>query len=120
MNIEEVRDYCLLKSGAEETFPFGESTSVMKVGGKIFALINLEGLASVNLKCDPIKAVELRESFPSIMPGYHMNKRHWNTVLLDGSLSRELICLMLDQSYELIFQSLPEKTKSEIIKAQDQ
>ena len=114
MNLEELRDYCLSKKGALESFPFGDTTLVVKVGDKIFALINLDGPPSINLKCDPAKAIELREFYLSIIPGYHMNKKHWNTVLLDGSLSNELIRSMLDHSYELVLKSLPEKLRKKI------
>jgi predicted DNA-binding protein (MmcQ/YjbR family) len=114
MDIEEVRGYCLSKKGAMESFPFDDTTLVVKVGDKIFALLMLEGEASINLKCDPSKAIELREIYPSIIPGYHMNKKHWNTVMLDGSLPKDLIISMLDHSYELVFNSLPEKLRKEI------
>jgi predicted DNA-binding protein (MmcQ/YjbR family) len=114
MNVEEVRGYCLSKKGAIEGFPFDDTTLVVKVGDKIFALLNLEGPPSINLKCDPVKALELREIYPSVIPGYHMNKKHWNTVMLDGSLPNELIISMLDDSYELVFNSLPEKLRKEI------
>jgi predicted DNA-binding protein (MmcQ/YjbR family) len=114
MNVEEVRGYCLSKKGAIEGFPFGDTTLVVKVGDKIFALLNLDGPPSINLKCDPAKALELREIYPSIIPGYHMNKKHWNTVMLDGSLPIEVMLSMLDHSYELVFNSLPEKLRKEI------
>jgi predicted DNA-binding protein (MmcQ/YjbR family) len=85
MNIEEVRNFCLKLNGTEEDYPFGENTLVFKVGGKIFALTSLDSIPlQINLKCDPEKAVELRETYDSVIPGYHMNKRHWNTVILDG------------------------------------
>lgn len=115
MNVEEVRGYCLSKKGAIEGFPFDDTTLVVKVGDKIFALLSLEGESSINLKCDPLRAIELREIYPSIIPGYHMNKKHWNTVMLDGSLPNDLILSMLDHSYELVFNSLPEKLRKEII-----
>jgi predicted DNA-binding protein (MmcQ/YjbR family) len=114
MNVEEVRGYCLSKKGAIEGFPFDDTTLVIKVGDKIFALLNLDGTPSINLKCDPAKALELREIYPSIIPGYHMNKKHWNTLMLDGSLPNELMLSMLDDSYELVFNSLPEKLRKEI------
>ena len=114
MNIEEVRSYCLSCKGAIESFPFDDTTLVVKVGGKIFVLFNLEGERSINLKCDPDRAIELRESYPAIIPGYHMNKKHWNTVYLDGSLSDDLICRMILDSYLLVLQSLPGKIRSEI------
>jgi predicted DNA-binding protein (MmcQ/YjbR family) len=114
MNVEEVRGYCFSKKGAIEGFPFDDTTLVVKVGAKIFALLNLDGPPSINLKCDPAKALELREICPFVIPGYHMNKKHWNTVLLDGSLPNDLIISMLDHSYELVFNSLPEKIRKEI------
>jgi predicted DNA-binding protein (MmcQ/YjbR family) len=114
MNVEEVRGYCLSKKGAIEGFPFDDTTLVIKVGDKIFALLNLDGPPSINLKCDPVKALELREIYPSIIPGYHMNKKHWNTIMLDGSLPNEVMVSMLDHSYELVFNSLPDKIRKEI------
>jgi len=114
MNVEEVRGYCLSKKGAMESFPFDDTTLVLKVGDKIFALLSLDDPASINLKCDPAKAIDLREIYPSIIPGYHMNKKHWNTVMLDGSLPNDLIISMLDDSYDLVFNSLPEKLRKEI------
>lgn len=112
MDIEEIRAYCLTKNGTEESFPFDNTTLVVKVGGKIFILISLEGDISMNLKCDPEKAIELRESNPAIIPGWHMNKKHWNTVILDGSLSKKLLFEMIDHSYDLVFESLPGKIKA--------
>ena len=117
MDVEAIRAYCLTKKGVEEGFPFGDTTLVVKVGGKIFVLINLEGDASMNLKCDPGKAIELREANPAIIPGYHMNKKHWNTIVLDGSLSKSLIMEMIDHSYDLVFHSLPGKVQVEIKQA---
>ena len=114
MNIEEVRSYCLSCKGAIESFPFDDTTLVVKVGGKIFVLFNLEGEHSINLKCDPDRAIELRESYPAIIPGYHMNKKHWNTVYLDGSVPDDLICKMIGDSYQLVLQSLSGKIRSEI------
>ena len=114
MNIEEVRSYCLSYRGAIESFPFDDTTLVVKVGGKIFILVNLEGDRSINLKCDPDKAIELRETYPAIIPGYHMNKKHWNTVYLDGSLPDRLIRDMISHSYQLVLKSLPGKIRSEI------
>jgi len=114
MDIEAIRAYCLTKKGVEEGFPFGDDTLVIKVGGKIFVLINLDGDPSMNLKCEPDWAIELREANPAILPGYHMNKKHWNTVVLDGSLSKRLILEMIDHSYELVLKSLPFKLRMEI------
>jgi len=114
MDVEAIRAYCLTKKGLEEGFPFGDTTLVIKVGGKIFVLMNLDGDPSMNLKCDPDRAIDLREENPAIIPGYHMNKKHWNTVVLDGSLPKRLILEMIDHSYELVFQSLPLKLRLEI------
>lgn len=114
MNVEELREYCLSKKGALECFPFDEDTLVVKVGGKMFALIDLFGELSINLKCDPEKAIELREVYSAIKPGYHMNKRLWNTVHIDGTLSNTLIKELIDHSYDLVFSSLPKKIKINI------
>ena len=114
MDIEEIRAYCLTKKGVEEGFPFGDTTLVLKVGGKIFVLINLDGDHSMNLKCEPGRAIELREVYPAIIPGFHMNKKHWNTVVLDGSLSKRLIMDMIDHSYDLVFRSLPGKLQLDL------
>jgi predicted DNA-binding protein (MmcQ/YjbR family) len=102
MNIELLRDYCLSKPGVTESFPFGEETLVFKVYGKIFALANLEGDPTLNLKCDPSLALDLRERFASVLPGYHMNKKHWNTILLDGSIPDREVFSWIDHSYELV------------------
>lgn len=114
MDIEAIRAYCLTKKGTEEGFPFDDTTLVIRVGGKIFILISLEGDPSMNLKCDPDQAIDLREANPAIVPGYHMNKKHWNTVMLDGSLSKNLILEMIDHSYDLVLKSLPAKQRTEI------
>jgi predicted DNA-binding protein (MmcQ/YjbR family) len=102
MNIEEVRNHCLNKPGAEESFPFDKETLVFKVNGKMFALLSLEDGSKINLKCDPERAVELREHHPEILPGYHMNKKHWNTVIYNQSLPESLIKELIDHSYGLI------------------
>ena len=114
MNIEDYRLYCLKKTGVTESFPFDSETLVFKVGGKMFALANVENFNSVNLKCDPEKAVLLREHYPGVKPGYHMNKVHWNTVNCDGSISDQLICEWTDESYRLVADSLPGKIKKEL------
>ena len=114
MNIEEFREYCMMKPGVTEVFPFDETTLVFKVMGKMFALTNLEGDWSLNLKCDPIRAIELREMYPAIQPGYHMNKALWNTVMMDGSLSRKLILELIDHSYQLVVDKLPLKLRQEL------
>jgi predicted DNA-binding protein (MmcQ/YjbR family) len=102
MNIEILREYCISKKGATESFPFGEETLVFKVTGKIFALVNLDGDLSINLKCDPVLAIDLRERYSAVTPGYHMNKKHWNTVLLDGSVPDKEVFSWIDHSYNLI------------------
>ncbi|MDI1235143.1 MAG: MmcQ/YjbR family DNA-binding protein [bacterium] len=113
MNIEQYREYCLSKPGTSEDLPFGPDTLVMKVGGKLFALCNIDHFVSINLKCDPEKAVILREQHEQIIPGWHMNKKHWNTVVIDG-LSEKLILELIDHSYELVRNSLPRKIKAEL------
>ena len=103
MNIETLRDYCLSKPGVEETLPFGPDTLVYKVGGKVFLLAGLDSeKLRFNVKCDPDKAMELRESFPCVLPGYHMNKKHWNTIVVDGSVSSKQLNEWIDDSYELV------------------
>lgn len=114
MYLDEIRTYCLNKRGTEEAFPFDTITLVFKVGGKMFALIDADEAKSINLKCDPERAEELREQYDSIIPGYHMNKKHWNTVLLDGSIDRSLIFELIDHSYDLVYASLPKKIKNEL------
>ncbi len=114
MNIETFRSYCLSKKGVSEEFPFDENTLVFKVMGKMFALTDLDNFESVNLKCDPEKAVQLREEFSSVMPGYHMNKKHWNTVLMDASISDRLVKEWIDDSYSLVVDSLPKRMRQEL------
>jgi predicted DNA-binding protein (MmcQ/YjbR family) len=114
MDIEIFRNYCIEKPGVTESFPFDSQTLVFKVGGKMFALSDVEHFNSVNLKCDPELAVQLRERFSAVTPGYHMNKTHWNTVLCDGSVSDPLIFEWIDHSYQLVFNSLPKKIKETI------
>ncbi|NOU18508.1 MAG: MmcQ/YjbR family DNA-binding protein [Bacteroidales bacterium] len=115
MNIEELREYCISKKGVTEGFPFDEVTLVFKVGGKMFALTNLDGEPSVNLKCNPEKAVELREQYSAIIPGYHMSKLHWNTVYMDRSLPENLIKELIDLSYDLVLASLPKAKRNEVL-----
>jgi predicted DNA-binding protein (MmcQ/YjbR family) len=112
MNIEDFRTYCLSKKGVTEEFPFDETTLVFKVMGKMFALTDLDGDFSINLKCDPDLAIELREQHPAVQPGYHMNKKHWNTVLMDGSISQKLIFEWTDHSYNLVVCQLPKNIKT--------
>lgn len=103
MNLESLREYCLSKPGAEESFPFGPDTLVYKVNGKIFLLTGLdEEQLSFNVKYDPDKALELREEFSCVRPGYHMNKKHWNTILIDGSVSSKQLKEWIDHSYDLV------------------
>ena len=111
MDIESIREYCLLKKGVTETLPFNEDTPVYKVGGKMFLLMNLTPPFSINIKCDPEKAVELRERYDAITPGWHMNKTHWNTVMLDGSLTSTLLHEIIDDSYTLVLNSLSKKQR---------
>lgn len=114
MNIESFRNYCLGKKGVTEEFPFDENTLVFKVMGKMFALTDLENFKSVNLKCDPEKAVQLREEFTAVLPGYHMSKKHWNTVLMDGSIPDKLIKTWIDNSYNLVTVSLSKQLQLEL------
>jgi predicted DNA-binding protein (MmcQ/YjbR family) len=108
MDLETIRKYCLEKKSATESFPFGESTLVFKVRGKVFLLMGLDNVPlQFNVKCDPEKAEELREEYGSVLPGYHMNKKHWNTVILNGQLPAKKIREMIDDSYELVARSLP-------------
>ncbi|QEC68452.1 MmcQ/YjbR family DNA-binding protein [Panacibacter ginsenosidivorans] len=110
MDIETLREYCLAKKAATEGFPFGEDTLVFKVMNKIFLLVSLSSSPlQFNAKCDPDKAIELREQYYAVQPGYHMNKKHWNTIIMDGSLSNTLLKEMINNSYNLIVQSLPKK-----------
>jgi len=102
MDIVELRDYCISKPNVTESFPFDEDTLVFKVNGKMFALTNLIGDLTINLKCNPEKAIELREMYPAVEPGYHMNKQHWNTIRIDGSISTSLIKEWIDHSYSLV------------------
>jgi predicted DNA-binding protein (MmcQ/YjbR family) len=102
MDIVALREYCISKKGSDESFPFGDDTLVFKVNGKIFALVNLDGDLSINLKCDPAFAIELRERYSAVSPGYHMNKKHWNTVSVDGSVPDKEIFAWIDHSYDLI------------------
>ncbi|MBK1896801.1 MmcQ/YjbR family DNA-binding protein [Chryseobacterium paridis] len=114
MDANEILDYCLAKKGVTETFPFDNETLVMKVGTKMFLLMALEKQPlGINVKTDPEWSAELREQYPQITGAYHMNKTHWNSVSVDG-LKRDLIFKMIDQSYELVFNSLTKKDQSTI------
>ena len=111
MNIEEIREFCISLKGTTECFPFDDVTLVFKVGGKMYALLSLDGELSINLKCDPARAIELREHYPAVTPGYHMNKKHWNSLLIDGSVPQKLIEQWILDSYTLVKGSLPKKVK---------
>ncbi|MDC8002879.1 MmcQ/YjbR family DNA-binding protein [Aureisphaera galaxeae] len=116
MHIEEFRDYCLAKKGVTESFPFDEHTLVFKVMGKMFAVSGLERTpAQANLKCDPERSEELRAEYDGlIIPGWHMNKHHWNTVMIESNLPHTLIFELIDHSYDLIVSKLPKKVKAEL------
>jgi len=112
MNIEEFRDYCLRKPGVTEETPFGPETLVFKVGGKLFALTDIDTFGSINLKCDPERAIELREAHDYVRPGFHMNKKHWNTVLVGTGAPESQLRNLMDHSYELVLASLPKAVKA--------
>ncbi|MDG1331303.1 MAG: MmcQ/YjbR family DNA-binding protein [Crocinitomicaceae bacterium] len=114
MNVESFRDYCLAKPGVTEGFPFDSNTLVFKVMGKMFALTNVDLFQTVNLKCDPEYAIELRETFQGVKPGYHMSKKHWNTVANESDVPEKLFLEMIDQSYELVVKSLTKKLRNEL------
>ncbi len=115
MNIEEIREYCIAKAGVTEEFPFDEETLVFKVGGKMFLLTDLEDPWWINIKCDPELAVERREAYPEdVTPGYHMNKKHWNTVNIDGVVPDDELRRWIDESYTLVVASLPKKVREKL------
>ena len=118
MNIQQLYEFCLTKKGVTEHFPFDEDTLVFKVGGKMFALSSLiqweKGNPSVNLKCDPERAQELRAEYDAIQPGFHMSKVHWNTIIVNAGVSDVLFKELMDHSYELVFKSLTKKLQTEI------
>ena len=114
MNVEQFRDYCLAKKGVTEGFPFNETTLAFKVKNKMFALTNIAPFTFINLKCDPEKALELREEFDGVAPGYHMSKNHWNSVYLNQDVPNQLIYQLTDDSYNLIVSSLTKKLKEEL------
>ena len=120
MNIEQYRDFCLGKKGVTESFPFDQNTLVFKVSGKMFALTSLkdweEGMQFINLKCDPEYALELRATYESIDPGYHMSKKHWNSVrIYKGELPLQLITQLINHSYDLVVNSLTKKQKEALL-----
>lgn len=111
MFLEEFRAYCLSFDAVTENFPFDQQTLVFKVHGKMFALCDVEDFKSINLKCNPEKAVDLRERYVGIIPGWHMNKTHWNTISVNEDVSKKLIFELTKHSYELVFSSLPKKIR---------
>jgi predicted DNA-binding protein (MmcQ/YjbR family) len=115
MDIEQIRNYCLSKAMVEETLPFGPDNLVYKVAGKVFLLCPMDTeTLQFNVKCDPDLAIELREQYPCVLPGYHMNKKHWNTVMVDGSVSWGQLKEWIDHSYKLVADSLPKKIKDKL------
>ena len=118
MNLQTYYEFCLSKKGVTEHFPFDEDTLVLKVGGKMFALSSLtqweNGKPSVNLKCNPDKAQELRAQYDDIQPGWHMSKIHWNTIAINQEVPDKLVKELINHSYDLVFKSLPKKTQNEI------
>ncbi len=123
MNIQQFYEFCLSKKGVTEHFPFDEETLVFKVGGKMFCLTSLnqweKGTPSLNLKCDPEQAEELRAEYEAIIPGWHMSKIHWNTVAFNGDVSDKMMRKLINHSYELVFKSLTKKIQKEIIELEN-
>jgi len=115
MDIESLRDYCLSKPAVEETLPFGPDILVYKVGGKIFLITSLSAESfRFSVKCDPEKVIELRERYDCVQPGYHLNKKHWNTIIVDGTVSNSMLKEWINDSYDLIVNSLPAKTRDQV------
>lgn len=114
MDIEEFRNFCLSLPGSTESFPFDSDTLVFKVGNKMYALAGVSDFNAFNVKCDPEEAMLLREQYTEVMPGYHMNKQHWNTVRVDGAIQDGLLKKWIQDSYDLILGSLPKKVQAEI------
>ena len=112
ISIETIRNYCLSKPFVRESFPFDDTTLVLKVKDKMFLLMNLEPPVSINVKCDPERAIDLREKHSFVEPGYHMNKKHWNTIRLDEPVPANDLFEWIDHSYDLVFRKLPVKTKT--------
>ena len=114
MNVEELREYCISMKGVEESMPFGPEALVLKVMGKVFLIASLNSTPfQFNVKCDPEKAIELREQYDCVIPGFHMNKKHWNTIILDDSVSDAFLKTWIVDSYNLVFTKLTKKQKSE-------
>ncbi len=115
MNIEEVREYCIAKKATSESFPFDEVSLVIKVGSKMFALLSLdENPKRISLKCNPERAIELREKFSAVQPAYHFNKKHWNMVILDGSISDTHLKQWIDHSYEIVIKGMTKKEQEKM------
>jgi predicted DNA-binding protein (MmcQ/YjbR family) len=118
MNIETFREYCLAKKGTSEDFPFDEVTLCLRVMGKIFAITGLDSERfTVNLKCDPDEALELREQYPEVQPGWHMSKKHWNTVDFEGSLDAQTLRKLIDHSYDQVVKTLKKAEKEALLAA---
>ncbi len=116
MTLEVYRQFCLSKPGVTEELPFGPETLVFKVMGKMFTATDLTDFQSINYKASPEEIEDQRERYPSVVPGYHMSKKHWNTVMMDGSVPDNLILQWIDQSYQLVVDKLPSKLKNELLK----
>jgi len=114
MNIEQFRNYCLAKPFVTEHFPFDETTLVFKVADKMFALCDVDQFAFINLKCEPEKAIDLRERHQGIKPGYHMSKKHWNSVYVNEDVNDDLILSLTDKSYDLVFNSISKEKRDEL------
>lgn len=115
MDIESFRSYCLSKKMTSESLPFGDDTLVFKVADKIFAMADITLFESINLKCDPEQAILLREQYPAVQPGYHMNKKHWNTILMDGAIPDRLLQQWIDDSYHLVIEKMPKKISQQLL-----
>jgi predicted DNA-binding protein (MmcQ/YjbR family) len=120
MNIESFREFCLSLPATDEKMPFDQETLVFTVMDKMFALTNIEKFESVNLKCDPEEAIRLREMYTAVLPGWHMNKKHWNTVQLDGSIDDSQLISWIKHSYDCVVKSLPKKVQNELMKAMEE
>lgn len=120
MDIELIREHCVKKAGVTEGFPFDSDTLVFKVAGKMFALLPLGSASSITLKCDPEYAIELREKYPdTIQSGYHMNKRHWNTISLSGELTVKFLLHLINHSYDKVVSKLPKSAREELKQRKD-
>lgn len=115
MDIVSFREYCLSKPNVTETLPFDDNTLVFKLKGKMFALIDIDPGESCNLKCDPERAEQLRSGYSAVNPGYHMNKKHWNTIVLRSDVNDDLLKELIDHSYELVFGNLPKKIQKQLL-----